>query len=117
MFLFIALWWLPNVLRAVGLAVCIAHAFRTRSLGLVLFAVWFACQLCMSIAGAVWRHFYAAVPAQGSASVALVVHLDVSAPFTLALLVAAVILVSRRLATGGIPQRHPARTAPFDGSR
>jgi hypothetical protein len=52
----IAFWWIPNILAAVGLAVCITQGVRRHSLGLLLFALYFAYNLTTSIIVAVRQH-------------------------------------------------------------
>jgi hypothetical protein len=105
----IAFWWVPNILAAVGLAVCLIQGVRRKSLGLFLFAVYFAYNLTIAVIATVRQHrqdaeyirqFVSRQVGPGSWTVP-VLHssVNLAAPFTQALLVAAVILLSRRLAS------------------
>jgi hypothetical protein len=103
----IAFWWIPNVLAAVGLLVCIVQGVRRHSAGLILFAVYFAYNLTLAIVAAVRQHGQEAeyvrsfVPRQvgPNTSTAPVLHssVNLAAPFTQAVLVLAAILLSRRI--------------------
>ena len=105
----IAFWWIPNLLAVVGLAVCLIEGIRGRSLGLLLFAVYFCYNLSLSIVVAVRQHqqnaeyvsHFVRQQIGPNTWTAPVVHstVNVAAPFGQAVLVLAVVLVSRRLAT------------------
>ncbi len=105
----IAYWWIPNILAAVGLAVCITQGIRRHSLGLLLFALYFAYNLTIAVVAAVRQHEqdaeyvrnFVARQVGPNTWTAPVLHssVNLAAPFTQALLVVAVILLSRRLAT------------------
>ncbi len=106
----IAFWWIPNVLAAVGLAVCIAQGVRRHSLGLLLFALYFAYNLTVAVIAAVRQHEQDAEYLRNFVSkqvgpntwTAPVLHgssLNLAAPFIQGLLVLVVILLSRRIAT------------------
>ena len=104
----IAFWWIPNVLASVGLGICIAQGVRRHSLGLCLFAVYFAYSLANSVIGAVRQHQQDAeylrnfVQNQVGANTwtAPVLHqsYNLATPFTSALLVLVAILFARSLA-------------------
>jgi hypothetical protein len=101
-------WWIPNVLTAVGLGVCIVQGVRTRNLGLGLFALYFAFNLVTSVIGAVRQHQREAEYLRSfvrqqigpNAWTAPVLHhsYNLAAPFTSALLVLVAILFARSLA-------------------
>lgn len=105
----IAFWWIPNILAAVGIAICITQGVRRHSLGLLLFALYFAYSLTVSIFVAVRQHEQDAEYVRQfvrkqigpNTWTAPVLHnsVNLAAPFTQAVLVLAVILVSRRLAS------------------
>jgi hypothetical protein len=104
----ITFWWIPNVLFAVGLGVCIVQGVRKHSLGLCLFAVYFAYNLAISVVEAVRQHQQDAAylrsfvhqqigPNTWTAPV-LSQSYNLAAPFTSVLLVLVAILFARSLA-------------------
>jgi hypothetical protein len=104
----IAFWWIPNMLAAVGLAVCIIQGVRRHSAGLILFAIYFAYNLSLAIIAAIHQHREDAEYVRNfvrrqvgpNTWTAPVLHssVNLAAPFTQALLLSAVILLSRRIA-------------------
>lgn len=106
--MWIAFGWIPNILAAVGLAVCITQGVRRRSLGLLLFALYFAYNLTIALMVAVRQHQQDAEYVRNFVSrqigpntwtvPVLQTSVNLADLFTQALLVAAVILLSRRLA-------------------
>lgn len=104
----IVFWWIPNVLAAVGLAICIVQGVRRHSAGLILFAVYFAYNLTLAILAAVRQHEQDAQYVRNFVSrqvgpntwTAPVLHssVNLAALFTQAVLVLVAILLSRRIA-------------------
>lgn len=106
----IAFWWLPIALDVIGLLVCLVAGVRARSLGLLLFAVYFAYNLSVLVIGAIQ---YAREAAEASHFIsqklgpnlwtAPVVHVhyasaDAARLFVQALLVLTAVLIARQLA-------------------
>jgi len=114
LFMSIAFWWIPNLLAAVGLAVCIMQGVRRHSLGLWLLAIYFAYNLTSSVAGAIRQHRQDAdyirtfvrqqIGLNSWTGPVLEHHINLAAPFTMGLLVAAAILLSRQIANRQLPR-------------
>jgi hypothetical protein len=114
LFISIAFWWIPNLLAAVGLAVCMIQGVRRRSLGLWLLAIYFAYNLTGSVVGAIRQNRQDAEyvrtfvrqqigPNTWTAPV-LQHNINLAVPFTMGLLVAAAILLSRQIAHRPMPK-------------
>jgi hypothetical protein len=110
----IVFWWIPNILAAVGLAVCIIQGVRRRSFGLWLIAIYFSYNLTGSVVGAIRQHRQDAdyvrtfvrqqIGPNAWTAPVLQNNINVAAPFTMALLVAAAILLSRQIANRPAPR-------------
>ena len=114
LFMSIAFWWIPNMLAAIGLAVCIIQGVRRRSLGLWLLAIYFAYNLTGSIVGAIREHqqdgeyvrtFVRQQIGPNSWTGPVLQHnINLAAPFTMGLLVGAAILLSGQIADRPMPK-------------
>ena len=104
----ILFWWIPNIMAAIGLGVCVVEGVRRRSLGLALFAIYFAYNLTIAIVVAVKQrqqdaeyvsHFVQKQIGPNTWTVP-VLHqsYNLAAPFTSALLLLVAILFARSLA-------------------
>ena len=100
-------WWTPNLLAVAGLALCLVQGLRKHGLGLILFAVYFAGNLVLSVSAAIRQHQQDAAYLHGFVrqpvgpdtwtAPVLQQNYNLAAPFAAALLLLVAILLAHSL--------------------